>query len=149
MIIIIDLDLQQAVDTFGSRLPAQPFQVKSQDTPSMALYFTRRGTIFDLGASPGLRFGLFVTGNPNALVQYSSFTKIQDALSRTTYTGYPNFNTTALAQAIGTQSSLSCIGEIRYQTSFGTIARTLDIPFTVLRGLLNETILDNTTAAFT
>jgi hypothetical protein len=149
MIIIIDLDLQQAVDTFGSRLPAQPVQVKSQDTPSMALYFTRRGTIFDLGASPGLRFGLFVTGNPNALVQYSGFTKIQDALSRTTYTGYPNFNTTALAQAIGIQPSLSCIGEIRYQTSFGTIARTLDIPFTVLRGLLNETVLDNTTAAFT
>jgi hypothetical protein len=149
MVILIDLDLQQAVDSFGSRSPAQPIQVKAQDTPSMAVYFTRRGTIFDLGASPGLRFGLFVTGNPNPLVQYSAFTKIQDVLSRTCYVGYPNFNTTALAQAIGTNASLSCLGEIRYQTSTGTIARTLDISFTVLRGLLNETILDSTTAAFT
>jgi len=149
MVIIIDLDLQQAVQSFGSRQPAPPIQVKSQDTPTIAFYFAKGNVNYDLGASPGIRFGVFTQGNPNPLVQYSSFNRTLDAQSRVTYVGYPNFNTIAMAQAIGTQASLACIGEVRYQTTFGTIARTLDLDFTVLRSLLNETILDSTTAAFT
>jgi hypothetical protein len=149
MIIIIDLDLQQAVQGFGSLQPAPPIQVKSQDTPTTSLYFAKGNVNYDLGTSPGIRFGLFTQGNPNPLVQYSSFTRLLDAQGRVTYVGYPNFNTVPLGQAIGSQPSLACIGEIRYQTTFGTIARTSDLAFTVLRSLLNETILDSTQVAFT
>src|SRR6202007_1509815 len=149
MVIIIDLDLQQAVQGFGSRQPAPPIQVKSQDTPTLAFYFAKGNVNYDLGASPGIRFGVFAQGNPNPLVQYSSFNRILDAQSRVTYVGYPNFNTVAMSQGIGAQPSLSCIGEVRYQNTFGTIAATLELDFTVLRSLLGETILDSTTAAFT
>src|SRR5260370_12809047 len=148
MVIIIDLDLQQAVQGFGSRQPAPPITVKSQDTPTLSIYFAKGNVNYDLGASPGIRFGVFGTG-PNALVAYNTFSRVLDAQSRVTYVGYPHFNTTQMLAAIGAQSSITCIGEIRYQTSFGTIARTLDIPFTVERSLLSETILDTTIAAFT
>jgi hypothetical protein len=149
MNIIIDLDLQQAVQGFGSRQAASPIQVKSQDTPTVALYFVRGNVTYDLGASPGLRFGVFVAGNPNPLVQQNTFTKTTDNLARTVYVAYPNFNTTAMSAAIGSQPQLSCIGEIRYQTSYGTIARTADIDFTVMQPRLTETVMDNLIAAFT
>jgi hypothetical protein len=148
MNIIIDLDLQQAVQGFGSRQAALPYQVKSQDTPTVALYFVRGNVTYDLGASPGLRFGVFVAGNPNSLVQQNAFTKTTDNLARTVYVAYPNFNTTAMLAAIGSQPQLSCIGEIRYQTSYGTIARTADIDFTVMQPRLTETVMDNLIAAF-
>jgi hypothetical protein len=148
MNIIIDLDLQQAVQGFGSRQPALPIQVKSQDTPTVALYFVRGNVTYDLGASPGLRFGVYVAGNPNPLVQQNTFTRTADNLARTVYVAYPNFNTTAMLAAIGSQPQLSCIGEIRYQTTYGTIARTADIDFTVVRSLLNETVMANLIAAF-
>src|SRR4029077_2112044 len=149
MVIIIDLDLQQAVQNFGSRQPAPALQVKSQDTPTLQIYFAKGNVNYDLGASPGLRFGVFVAGNPNALVQYTTFTRIVDELSRVTYVGYPNFNTIELGAAIGTQPSLSAVAEIRYQTTFGTIARTLDMPVTVTRSLLSEMNMDTTIAGFT
>jgi len=149
MNIIIDLELNQVIDAWGSRQPAQPIQVKSQDTPTLAIYFARGAINYDMGASPGLRFGLYVSGNPNPLVQQTSFTRAKDAQSRIAYVAYPSFNTTAMLSAIGSQPSISAIGEVRYQTSAGTIARTLDVPFTVLRSLLQETILDTTIAAFT
>jgi hypothetical protein len=148
MNIIIDLDLQMAVQGFGSRQPAQPYQVKSQDTPTVALYFVRGNVTYDLGSSPGLRFGVFLAGNPNALVQQNTFTRTTDNLARTVYVAYPNFNTVQMQSAIGSQPQLSVIGELRYQTSFGTIARTADIAFTVVRTLLNETVMDNLIAAF-
>jgi hypothetical protein len=148
MNIIIDLDLQQAVQGFGSRQAALPYQVKSQDTPTVAIYFVRGNVTYDLGASPGLRFGVFVAGNPNPLVQQNAFTKTTDNLARTVYVAYPNFNTTAMLAAIGSQPQLSAIGEIRYQTSYGTIARTADVDFTVVRSLLTETVMDNLIAAF-
>jgi hypothetical protein len=148
MNIIIDLDLQQAVQGFGSRQAALPIQVKSQDTPTVAIYFVRGNVTYDLGASPGLRFGVFVVGNPNPLVQQNTFTKTTDNLARTVYVAYPNFNTTAMVAAIGSQPQLSCIGEIRYQTSYGTIARTADIDFTVMQPRLTETVMDNLIAAF-
>jgi hypothetical protein len=148
MNIIIDLDLQQAVQGFGSRQAALPIQVKSQDTPTVAIYFVRGNVTYDLGASPGLRFGVFVAGNPNPLVQQNTFTKTTDNLARTVYVAYPNFNTTPMSAAIGSQPQLSCIGEIRYQTSFGTIARTADIDFTVMQPRLTETVMDNLIAAF-
>src|SRR5258705_63433 len=148
MVIIIDLDLQQAVQSFGSKQAAPPITVKNQDTPTLSIYFAKGNVNYDLGTSPGIRFGVFGSG-PNALVAYSSFSRILDAQSRVTYVGYPNFNTVQMAAAIGAQASISCVGQIRYQTSFGTIARTLDISFTVERSLLNETILDTTIAAFT
>jgi hypothetical protein len=148
MNIIIDLDLQQAVQGFGSHQVALPYQVKSQDTPTVAIYFVRGNVTYDLGASPGLRFGVFVAGNPNPLVQQNTFTKTTDNLARTVYVAYPNFNTTAMSAAIGNQPQLSCIGEIRYQTSFGTIARTADIDFTVMPPRLTETVMDNLVAAF-
>ena len=148
MVIIIDLDLQQAVQSFGSKQAAPPITVKNQDTPTLSIYFAKGNVNYDLGTSPGIRFGVFGSG-PNALVAYSSFSRILDAQSRVTYVGYPNFNTVQMAAAIGAQASITCVGEIRYQTSFGTIARTLDIAFTVERSLLSETILDTTIAAFT
>jgi hypothetical protein len=148
MIIIIDLDLQQAVQGFGSKQVAPTIQVKSQDTPTLSIYFAKGNVNYDLGTSPGLRFGLFVAGNPNPLVQYSTFTRVLDAQSRVTYVGYPNFNTTAMAAAIGSQPQLACLGEIRYQTSFGTIARTADIDFTVTQPHLTETVMDSLIAAF-
>jgi hypothetical protein len=148
MIIIIDLDLQQAVQGFGSKQPAPAITVKNQDTPTLSIYFAKGNVNYDLGASPGIRFGLFGTG-PNALVSYSTFNRLLDAQSRVTYVGYPNFNTAQMLAALGTQASINCLGEIRYQTSFGTIARTLDIDFIVQRSLLSETVLDTTTAAFT
>jgi hypothetical protein len=148
MIIIIDLDLQQAVQGFGSRQAAPLITVKSQDTPTLSIYFAKGNVNYDLGTSPGIRFGVFGTG-PNALVQQNSFSRVLDAQSRVTYVGYPNFNTTQMLAAIGAQASITCIGEIRYQTSFGTIARTLDIAFIVERSLLSETTLDTTIAAFT
>jgi hypothetical protein len=149
MIIIIDLDLQQAVQGFGSRQPAPALQVKSQDTPTLQIYFAKGNVNYDLGASPGLRFGVFVTGNPNALVQYTTFSRLLDELSRVTYVGYPNFNTIEMIGAIGSAASLSAVAEIRYQTTFGTIARTLDIPVTVMRSLLSEMNQDTTLAGFT
>jgi hypothetical protein len=149
MNIIIDLDLQQAVQAWGSRQPAQPIQVKSQDTPTLAIYFAKGAINYDIGTSPGLRFGVYVAGNPNPLVQQTSFTRTTDAQNRVLYVAYPNFNTTAMLAAIGSQQSISATGEVRYQTSFGTIARTLDVPFTILRSLLQETIMDTTIAAFT
>jgi hypothetical protein len=148
MNIIIDLDLQQAVQGFGSKQPAPTIQVKSQDTPTLSIYFAKGNVNYDLGTSPGLRFGLFVSGNPNPLVQYSAFNRVLDAQSRVTYVGYPNFNTTVMAAAIGSQPQLACIGEIRYQTSFGTIARTADMNFTVLQPRLTETVMDTLIAAF-
>jgi hypothetical protein len=148
MIIVIDLDLQQAVQGFGSRVPAPSITVKSQDTPTLAIYFAKGNVNYDLGTSPGLRFGVFGTG-PNALVGQNTFTRTLDAQSRVCYVGYPNFNTTQMLAAIGTQASINCLGEIRYQTSFGTIARILDLDFVVQRSLLTETVLDTTTAAFT
>src|SRR5258705_9556446 len=148
MVIIIDLDLQQAVQSFGSKQAAPPITVKNQDTPTLSIYFAKGNVNYDLGTSPGIRFGVFGTG-PNALVAYSSFSRILDAQSRATYVGYPSFNTVQMAAAIGTQVSIHGIGETRYQTSFGTLARTLDISFTVERSLLSETILDTTIAAFT
>jgi hypothetical protein len=148
MNIIIDLDLQQAVQGFGSRQPALPYQVKSQDTPTVALYFVRGNVTYDLGTSPGLRFGVFVAGNPNALVQQNTFTRTADNLARTVYVAYPNFNTVQMQTAIGSQPQLAVIGEIRYQTTYGTIARTADIDFTVVRSLMNETVMDNLIAAF-
>ena len=148
MNIIIDLDLQLVVQGFGSKQPAPAIQVKSQDTPTLSIYFAKGNVNYDLGTSPGLRFGLFIAGNPNPLVQYSAFTRVLDAQSRVTYVGYPNFNTTAMASAIGSQPQLACLGEIRYQTSFGTIARTADIDFTVLQPHLTETVMDSLIAAF-
>src|SRR5258707_13554109 len=148
MVIIIDLDLQQAVQSFGSKQAAPPITVKNQDTPTLSIYFAKGNVNYDLGTSPGIRFGVFGSG-PNALVAYSSFSRVLDAQSRVTYVGYPSFNTVQMAAAIGAQASITCVGEIRYQTSFGTIARTLDIDFTVQRSLLSETILDTTIAAFT
>src|SRR5258705_6026424 len=148
MVIIIDLDLQQAVQSFGSKQAAPPITVKNQDTPTLSIYFAKCNVNYGLGATAGIRFGVFGSG-PNALVAYSSFSRILDAQSRVTYVGYPNFNTVQMAAAIGAQASITCVGEIRYQTSFGTIARTLDIAFTVERSLLSETILDTTIAAFT
>src|SRR5215475_7598684 len=149
MNIIVDLDLNQVVESWGSRNPAPAIQVKSQDTPTFAIYFARGNINYDIGTSPGLRFGLYQAGSPNALVQTTTFTRTTDAQNRVVYVAYPNFNTTAMLAAIGTSQQLSAIGELRYQTSFGTIARTLDIPFTVLRSLLIETSLDTTIAAFT
>jgi hypothetical protein len=149
VVIVIDLDLQQAVQGFGSRQPAPAIQVKSQDTPTLSIYFAKGNVNYDLGASPGIRFGVFVTGNPNALVQYTSFSRLLDAQSRVTYVGYPNFNTIEMGAAIGSAASLSAVAEIRYQTTFGTIARTLDMPITVMRSLLSEMNQDTTIAAFT
>jgi hypothetical protein len=148
MNIIIDLDLQQAVQGFGSTVPLDNVQVKSQDTPTLAVYFTRKNVNYDLGTSPGLRFGVFVPDNPNPLVQQNTFTRTIDNLSRTVYVAYPNFNTTAMQAAIGSQPQLSCVGEIRYQTSYGTIARTADINFMVMQPRLTETVMDNLIAAF-
>jgi len=149
MNLIIDLDLNQVVQGFANKQPAPPFLVKSQDTPLMAIYFIRAAATYDLGSAPGIRFGLYEANNPNPLVQQTTFSYTTDPQNRVVYVGYPNFNTVGMIAAVGGALSIDLVGEVRYQTPFGTIARTLDIPFTVQRSLLQETILDHTTAAFT
>lgn len=148
MNLIIDLDEHQVITDFTNSNPVNPISIKSQDTPLFAVYFVQRGVNYDLGSAPGIRFGLFQPGNPNPLVQCSSFVRALDFSQRVCYRGYPNFNTTALAGAIGINTTLACLGEFRYQTTGGTIARTADVTFNVNRVLLSETIIDNTTAAF-
>jgi hypothetical protein len=150
MIIIIDLDQHCAVQSFASQQQlSTPIQVKSQDTPSLHIYFVRAGLTYNLGASIGLKFGLFQAGNPNPLVQQLTFVQMQDPAQRTVYIGYPAFNTTAMQQAIGSQPSLTCVAEIRYQLSSGQVIHVLDIPFTITRTLMSENAIDATTAAFT
>lgn len=149
MNIVIDLELEEVIQDFNNRNPIDSYEVKNQDTPIMAVYFVQRGTTYNLGPSPGIRFGLFAPGNPNPLVLCSSFTQTTDQNNRTCYRGYPNFNTVNLAGAMGSGSTFGALGEWRYQTSGGTITRTQDVSFTIQKVLLSETILDNTTAAFT
>lgn len=149
MNIFIDLEQSLVVSDFTNRTPLDSISIKSQDTPLFAVYFVQRGVNYDLGASPGLRFGLFQAGNPNPLVACNSFVRGTDNSNRVCYRGYPNFNTTALAAAVGPAGILAALGEFRFQTSGGTISRTQDVDFNVQRVLLSETIIDNTTAAFT
>ena len=149
MQLIIDLDLQQAVQGFGNQQPIVTVQCKSQDTPKLDIYFARGGNSIDLGPSPGLRFGVFEPGNPNSLVSQQTFTQNPDPMQRMRYTGYPNFNTVAMAAALGSAANMTFSGEVRYQVGDGTIARTMDIPILVTRSLLSETIMDQTQAAFT
>src|SRR5262245_26475440 len=109
MNLIIDLEQNQVVQGWGNRSPAQPQQVKSQDTPVMAVYFGKGQASYDLGASPGIRFALYVSGNPNALVQSTSFTRNVDSQNKVAYVAYPNFNTTQMIAAIGSSTTLSAI----------------------------------------
>src|SRR5258708_23787633 len=104
MVIIIDLDLQQAVQSFGSKQAAPPITVKNQDTPTLSIYFANANVNYDLGTSPGIRFGVFGRV-PHALVAYSSFPRIRDAQSIVTYVRYPNFTTASIAPPTSTQAS--------------------------------------------
>src|SRR5260370_27532925 len=105
MVIIIDLDLQQAGEAFGSKQAAPPITVKNQDTPTLSIYFAKGNVNYDLGTSPGIRFGVFGSG-PNALVAYSSFSPILDAQSIVTYVSYPNFNPVHITAPIRAHTSI-------------------------------------------
>src|SRR6201988_277935 len=149
MEIIIDLDLREAVSDFTVKSPAPPYAGKSQDTQSMEVYFVQGGTVQDLGTGATIKYGLIGPGGPSLLVLCTSFTRHVDSNGNVFYLGYPIFNTSNLASALGTNTSIACISEVRYQLSTGEIEHTLDIPITIFRTILSEITSDTTTAAFT
>jgi hypothetical protein len=146
---IIDLDLRQAIGDFGFKSPAIPYAGKSQDTQSHEIYFVQGGVVQDLGTSPAIKFGLIGPGGPSLLVLQTSYTRQVDAGGNVFYLGFPIFNTSNLANALGSNTSIACISEVRYQLSTGEIEHTLDIPITIFRTILSEITSDTTTAAFT
>jgi hypothetical protein len=145
---IIDLDLRQAISDFAFKSPAPPYAGKSQDTQSHEIYFVQGGNVQDLGTGPAIKFGLIGPGGPSLLVLQTSYTRQVDANGTVFYLGYPIFNTSNLASALGTNPSIACIAEVRYQLTTGEIEHTLDIPMTIYRTILSEITSDATTAAF-
>src|ERR1700757_576277 len=146
---IIDLDLREVVSDFTVKSPAPPYAGKSQDTQSMEIYFVEGGIVQDLGTGPAIKYGLIGPAGPSLLVLCTSYTRQVDVNGNVFYLGYPIFNTSNLASALGSNTSLACIAEVRYQLTTGEIEHTLDIPTTIYRTILSEITSDTTAAAFT
>jgi len=149
MRIVIDLDLRQAVAGFATQAPAQTITQKSQDTGSLSVYFVQSGAVQDLGSGTTLKFGLIAATGGALLVLCTSFTRQVDANSNVYYLGYPIFNTSNLLTALGSNTSISCLAEVRYQQPSGEIDHSIDIPYTIWRTILTEITSDVTTANFT
>jgi hypothetical protein len=146
---IIDLDLREVVSDFTVKSPAPPYAGKSQDTQSHEVYFVQGGAVQDLGTGPAIKYGLIGPAGPSLLVLCTSYTRQVDINGNVFYLGYPIFNTSNLASALGSNTSIQCIAEVRYQLTTGEIEHTLDIPTTIFRTILSEITSDATTAAFT
>lgn len=149
MQIIIDLDLREAVSDFSVKSVAPTYAGKSQDTQSLNIYFVKGGVIQDLGTGPTIKYGLIGPSGPNLLVLCTTFTRSIDVNNNVYYLGFPVFNTSNLLAALGTNTNIACISEVRYQLTSGEIEHSLDIPITIWRTILSEVTSDTTTAAFT
>lgn len=148
MKIVIDLDLHEAIADFSVKQPASTIELKSQDTPSLDIYFVQGGVNQDLGTGATLKFGMIPAAGGTMLVLYSAFTRQTDAGGNIYYLGYPVFNTAELSGALGSSTSITCSAEVRYQVPAGELIHCLDIPFTVFRTILSEVTSDTTTASF-
>jgi hypothetical protein len=139
MLITIDVDSHQVIQSAGARSPAGAFTLKNQDTPACNVQFTSQGNVQDYGSSPVLKFGLVTAAVPTVFLAYSdTFTRQLDTNGLAIYQAFPVFNTTQMGTALGSATSIQVIGEIRYQLSDGEIVHVLDIPFTIYRTILVE-----------
>lgn len=139
MQLVIDVNAHRAIQGIGLASPVNSIGFKSQDTPALNVYFVDGGVVQDLGESPVLKFGLVVSAAPTVFLSYDAdFARHVDPNGLVYYSGFPVFNTTQMATALGTLGSIACVGEIRYQLSDAEIIHVLDIPFTVFRTILVE-----------
>src|ERR1700756_238138 len=148
MKLVVDLSSRQPVTDIGNNSPAPVYVIKSQDTAVLNVYFVAEGLPQDLGSATTLKFGLVQSGSSTLLVLDTAFSRLIDANGNVYYQGFPVFNTSALLTALGSSLNISCIGEVRYQQPDGEIVHCLDIPFTVYRTILEETVSTTTTANF-
>lgn len=139
MNIFVDVDLRTAVVSGAQRSPVGTIEVKNQDTIDFNIYFVQGGNVIDLGATAALKFGLVAAGQTTLLVLTTAFTYSHDATGNPYYKGQPVFNTTQMATAMGSNRSILCTGEIRYQQPDGEIIHSLSIPFQVDLTLVPET----------
>src|SRR5246127_4740330 len=148
MKLVVDLSSRMPVTDIGNNSPAPTYTIKSQDTAVLNVYFVAEGLPQDLGSATTLKFGLVQSGSTTLLVLDTAFSRLIDANGNVYYQGFPVFHTSALLTALGSSLNISCIGEVRYQQPDGEIVHCLDIPFTVYRTILEETVSTTTTANF-
>jgi hypothetical protein len=141
MNLYLDINSRNAITGIGVASPLQPITFKDQDTPGINIYFVLEGKVQDEGSGTAIKFGLNLPPpNPISLLVYdTSFTRQTDTNGNVFYQGFPAFYTTQLAAALGNQTSLQCVGEVRTQLSDGEIWRSMDISFTIWRTILLET----------
>ena len=149
MKLVIDLSSRLAITDFANATPANTYVIKSQDTAVLNVYFVQGTIVQDLGSATTLKFGLVKSGTAPLLVLDTVFSRLIDGSGNVYYQGFPVFNTSNLLTALGSNVSIACTGEVRYQQPDGEITHCLDIPFTVFRTILAETTSTTTTADFT
>lgn len=141
MRLFIDLDQHAAVQDFAVFAPAPPPQFKSQDTIDFLIYFLQAGIVQDMGAGFALKFGMVKTGDAtNTILAYqTAATYLTDPNGNVYYQMQVNFNTSQMATAIGTNPSIACTIEIRYQDALAEIIHSLNLAATVFATILVET----------
>jgi hypothetical protein len=139
MNIYVDLDSRTAVVSATQRSAIGTIEVKNQDTIDFNIYFVQGGNYVDLTAGAALKFGLVAAGQTTLLVLTTAFAYLHDAAGNPYFQGQPVFNTTQMANAMGTNKSILCTGEIRFEQPDGEIIHTLSIPFQVDLTLVPET----------
>lgn len=141
MRLFIDLDQHAAVQDFAVSAPAPPPQFKSQDTIDFLIYFIQAGVVQDMGAGFALKFGMVKTGDPtNTILAYqTASTYLTDPAGNPYYQMQVVMNTSQMASAIGTNPSIACTIELRYQDALAEIIHTLNLAATVFQTILVET----------
>lgn len=141
MRIIVDANQHQAVSDFSSLVPPSPFEFKSQDTIDFQIYFVLDGIVQDLGSGFALKFGMIKTGDvTNTIIAYQTTSAyLTDVNGNVYYQMQVVMNTSQMATAIGTNPSIACTIEIRYQDALAEIIHSLNISAIVFQTILVET----------
>lgn len=142
MNLFINTDTRQAVLGVGNLSPVSTGQtVKVLDTPGLNIYLLSGAVALDLGLSPFIKFELIAKTDTDAsdpLVYDTTFNRVYDVNNNACYQGLPQFHTTNVMAALGENVSVDCLAEVRYQLASGEIARSLDIPMTLMRAIIPE-----------
>ena len=150
MQLYLDIGLNQLVQGFSTIPLSAAILQKAEDLVNLQVYPTQGGINQDEGNSFALEFSMIpATGTPTTLAFLSTFSRQVDGNQNVYYQGQVSLNTSPMLTALGSSLSIACVAEFRYQLPNGERERCQDIPFTIFRPIIQETILDTTAAAFT
>jgi hypothetical protein len=119
-------------------------EVKSADVLDLDVRFVSGGQVVDLTSAAVVSFGLVQASQPGSglLVSCQAFNRMDSGETPPLdiwYRGQPNFYTTNLQAALGTSSSLACLGEVRFASPDSSVTHSLNFPVQVDAVLIPET----------